>query len=50
LPLLVELARRKVLDTARVVTRTIPLEADGINRALDELEKFGGEVRTVIVP
>ena len=50
LPLLVELARRKVLDTARVVTRTIPLEAGAINRALDELEQFGGEVRTVIVP
>ena len=50
LPLLVELARRKVLDTARVVTRTISLEAGAINRALDELEKFGGEVRTVIVP
>jgi propanol-preferring alcohol dehydrogenase len=50
LPLVVELARRKVLDTARVVTRTISLEAGAINRALDELEKFGGEVRTVIVP
>jgi propanol-preferring alcohol dehydrogenase len=46
----VELARRKVLDTSRVVTRTIPLEAEAINQALDELEKFGGDVRTVIVP
>jgi propanol-preferring alcohol dehydrogenase len=50
LPLVIELARRKVLDTSRVVTRTIPLEADAINRALDELELFGGDVRTVIVP
>lgn len=50
LPLVVELARRKVLDTSRVVTRTIPLEAGAINGALDELEQFGGEVRTVIVP
>jgi 2-desacetyl-2-hydroxyethyl bacteriochlorophyllide A dehydrogenase len=50
LPLVVELARRKVLDTARLVTRTVPLEAGPINQALDELEKFGGEVRTVIVP
>lgn len=50
LPLVVEIARRKVLDTARVVTRTIPLDAGQINQALDELEKFGDDVRTVIVP
>ncbi len=50
LPLLVELARRKVLDTSRVVTRTVPLDADAINQALDELEHFGSHVRTVIVP
>jgi D-arabinose 1-dehydrogenase-like Zn-dependent alcohol dehydrogenase len=50
LPLVVEMARRKVLDTARVVTRTVPLEAGPINQALDDLEKFGGDVRTVIVP
>jgi len=50
LPLLVDMARRKVLDTSRVVTRTIPLEADVINRTLDELDEFSGGVRTVIVP
>jgi propanol-preferring alcohol dehydrogenase len=50
LPLVVELARRKVLDTSWVVTRTVPLEAGAINQALDELEKFGSEGRTVIVP
>ena len=50
LPLVVEMARRKVLDTSRVVTRTVPLEADAINQTLDALEQFGGEVRTVIVP
>lgn len=50
LPLVVELARRKVLDTARVVTRTIPLDTAQINQTFDELEKFGEEVRTVIVP
>jgi hypothetical protein len=44
------MARRKVLDTSRVVTRTIPLEADVINRTLDELDEFSGGVRTVIVP
>ena len=50
LPLLVDMARRKVLDTSRVVTRTIPLDADAINRTLDELDEFSGGVRTVIVP
>jgi D-arabinose 1-dehydrogenase-like Zn-dependent alcohol dehydrogenase len=50
LPLLVDMARRKVLDVSRVVTRTVPLEADAINAALDALEKFGSDVRTVIVP
>lgn len=50
LPLLVDLARRKILDTSRIVTRTIPLDAHAINAALDDLERFGGDVRTVIVP
>lgn len=50
LPLLVEMARRNVLDLSRVVTRTIPLEADAINAALDALDQFGSDVRTVIVP
>jgi propanol-preferring alcohol dehydrogenase len=50
LPLLVELARRKVLDLSNVVTRTVPLEAAAINHALDELERYGDEVRTVVVP
>ena len=50
LPLLVDLARRKVLDTSKVVSKTIPLDANAINTALDELERFGSDVRTVIVP
>jgi len=50
LPLLVDLARRKVLDTSKVVSKTIPLDADAINAALDELERYGSDVRTVIVP
>lgn len=48
LPLLIELARRKVLNLDEVVSRTIPLEADIINAALDDLEQFKGDVRTVI--
>jgi propanol-preferring alcohol dehydrogenase len=50
LPVLIELARRKVLDTSRIVTRVVPLEADAINHTLDALEQFGSDVRTVIVP
>ncbi|HNO32580.1 MAG TPA: zinc-binding dehydrogenase [Anaerolineales bacterium] len=50
LPLLVEMARKKVLDTSRIVSKTVPLDADAVNAALDALETFGGEVRTVIVP
>jgi propanol-preferring alcohol dehydrogenase len=49
LPILIEMARRKVLDTSKVVTRIVPLEAGAINQVLDELEHFGGGVRTVIV-
>ena len=50
LPLLIEMARRKLLDTSRIVTRAIPLEANAVNATLDALEKFSGDVRTVIVP
>jgi propanol-preferring alcohol dehydrogenase len=50
LPLLVEMARRKILDTSNIVTKTVPLDAQEINQALDELEKFSSDVRTVVVP
>jgi len=50
LPLLVDLARRKILDASHIVTKTIPLDADLVNFALDELENFGSDIRTVIVP
>lgn len=50
LPLLVEMARKKILDTTKVVSRTIPLDAELINTTLDTLESFRGDIRTVIVP
>ncbi len=50
LPLLVEMARRKILDTSRVVSQVIPLDVDRINQRLDELEKFTSDVRAVIIP
>lgn len=49
-PLLIEYARRGALDLSQVVTRTIPLDAAEVNRTLADLERFGSEVRTVIVP
>lgn len=48
-PLLMEFARRGVLNLSHVVTKTVPLEADPINATLDALEQWGGEVRTVIL-
>ncbi len=50
LPIVIELARQGKLDLSSVVTRRIPLEADAVNGALDELESFSGIVRTVIKP
>ncbi len=50
LQVLVDMARRKELDTSRVVSRTIALDADKINERLDELEKYTRDVRVVIVP
>jgi len=50
LPLLIEYARRGILDLSNVVTATVPLDAHAINQALDDLEAFGGGVRTVITP
>ena len=48
LPALVEMARRGILDTSRVVTRTVPLDAQAINETLDALERWDAGVRTVV--
>lgn len=50
LPLLLTYASRGVLDLSRIVTSSVPLEAEPINRVLDELESYRGEARTVIKP
>ena len=50
LPTVIELARRGILDTTRVVTRTIPLDAAAINAAIDGLERNDPGIRTVVVP
>ena len=49
LPLLIDMARRKILDTSQVVSQTIPLDAEKINQRLDDLENYTSDVRAVIV-
>ena len=50
LPALIEFARRGILDTSRVVSQVLPLEAVRINQRLDDLEGFTSDVRAVVVP
>jgi propanol-preferring alcohol dehydrogenase len=50
LPLLIKMVQRGRLDLSGVVTQTVPLDAREINRVLDNLQEFGGGVRTVILP
>ena len=49
LPLLIDMARRKILDTSHVVSQTIPLDAGKVNQRLDDLENYTEDVRAVIV-
>ncbi len=50
LPELLEFLRRGSLKLTSVVTRKVPLLAEAINAALDQLEQSGADVRTVIEP
>lgn len=50
LHLLMDMARKNVLDTSRVVSQVISLDAERINQRLDDLEQFTSDVRMVIVP
>ena len=50
LRLLIEYARRGQLDLSHVVTRSVALDAPAINGVMDQLERFEGDVRTVITP
>lgn len=49
LPLLIDMARQKILDTSHVVSQTIPLDAEKINQRLDDLQNYTDDVRAVIV-
>ena len=50
IPFLFDLAKRGRLRLDGVVTRRVPLEAEGINAVLDNLGSFGEGVRAVISP
>ncbi len=50
LPALLNLARTGALDLSDGIIRTVPLEAQAINDALDNLSRFGDDVRVVITP
>jgi len=50
LPFLLDLAKLGKLDLGKVVTNTVPLEADAINEIHHQLKKYKADFRTVIVP
>ena len=49
IPLLLDYAAAGKLNLAPIVTRSVPLTAEAINGVLDDLEKFNGATRTVVV-
>jgi propanol-preferring alcohol dehydrogenase len=49
IPALLAFAREGKLDLSHGIIRTVPLEAEAVNAALDGLENFGNDVRVVIV-
>jgi len=50
IPLLLDLVRTRKLVLSHGIIRTVPLDADAINRVLDGLANFGDDVRVVISP
>jgi propanol-preferring alcohol dehydrogenase len=50
LPQLLRWTRQGKLSLAKVVTRTILLDAGAVNKALDRLGEFGDDVRVVVTP
>jgi D-arabinose 1-dehydrogenase-like Zn-dependent alcohol dehydrogenase len=49
IPLLLDLVRTRKLDLSHDIIRTVPLDAGPINDVLDGLEKFGDDMRVVIL-
>lgn len=50
IPQLIRWVQQGRLDLSHSITRTVPLDADAINDALDRLDQFSDEVRVVITP
>lgn len=50
IPLLLEWARVGKLDISNIITKSVPLDADEVNKTLDQLENYGEDVRSVIIP
>ena len=50
IPDLLDYARTGELDLSHDIIRPIPLDAAAVNAALDDLERFGGDIRVVITP
>jgi len=44
------IAEMGALDLGEIITGRVPLDADDVNDAMDELERYGSGVRTVIAP
>jgi len=49
IPLLLDLVRTRKLDLSHGIIRNVPLDAGVVNEALDRLEEFSDDVRTVIL-
>lgn len=49
IPVLLDWARTGKLDLSHGIIRTVPLEAGAINEVLDGLERFGDDMRVVIL-
>ena len=50
IPFLLNLTQEGKLDLSKVVTKTVPLEAEAINEVLKQLKAFKAHFRTVIKP
>lgn len=47
---LMEFAAAGKIDPSRAITRRVPLEAEAIDRVLDELENGTSHLRSVVLP
>lgn len=50
IPALIDYVQRGKLDLSRVITETIPLDADRINQVMDRMDAYQHEGRVVIIP